>query len=112
LISYLQKKSPQPLLYPNEKLFESARCHAITSGEAGYVGHNRRTQACRKLEAFLGECCDYGSEDPLSIVMSLMIDEDVPSLGHRLILFSPYTKLSVSIQPHTKWRWNAVLDFE
>ncbi|MBM3431798.1 MAG: CAP domain-containing protein [Bacteroidetes bacterium] len=112
LVTYLKQKNPQPILYPDQTLYESARCHALTSGETSYVGHKRRTQACKKVESFLGECCDYGYDDPLSIVMDLLIDEDIPDLGHRLIMFNPYTKLGVSIQPHKKYRWNAVLDFK
>jgi hypothetical protein len=42
--------------------------------------------------------------------MDLLIDEGVPSLGHRIILFKPHTQIGVSIQPHKKYRWNAVLD--
>jgi len=110
LLTFLNKKSAMPLLYPERTLFESARCHATTSGEAGYVGHNRRTQGCKKLETFLGECCQYGYKDPLSIIMDLLIDEDVPSLGHRIILFKPHKQIGVSIQPHKRYRWNAVLD--
>ena len=112
LLTFLKQKNPQPILFPDRALYESARCHAVTSGETSYTGHKRRTAACKKVESFLGECCDYGYNDPLSIVMDLLIDEGVPSLGHRLIMFSPYTKMGVSIQPHKKYRWNAVLDFE
>jgi len=35
----------------------------------------------------------------------------VPSLGHREILFTDFTKIGVSIQPHKKYGWNTVLDF-
>lgn len=110
LLTFLNKKTPMPLLYPERTLFESARCHATSSGEIGYVGHNRRTQACKRLETFMGECCQYGYKDPLSIIMDLLIDEDVPSLGHRIILFKPHTQVGISIQPHKRYRWNAVLD--
>jgi len=48
---------------------------------------------------------------PLEIVLELMIDEDVPSLGHRLVMFTNYTKIGISIQPHKKYEWNTVLDF-
>lgn len=110
LIRFLEKKQSMPLLHPERTLYESARCHAETSGESGYIGHNRRTKACRDLQTFMGECCQYGYQDPLSIVMDLLIDEGVPSLGHRIILFKPHTQIGVSIRPHKKYRWNAVLD--
>jgi hypothetical protein len=91
LLAFLKNKIPLPRLYPERSLFESARCHAETSGKTGYIGHNRRTKDCK-------------------IVMDLLIDEGVPSLGHRIILFRPHTQIGVSIQPHKKYRWNAVLD--
>jgi uncharacterized protein YkwD len=111
LLTFLQQQKPLPLLYPDERLFESARCHAISAGKEGYAGHDRISQQCKGQENFLGECCFYGSSDPLEIIIDLMIDEDVPSLGHRTILFKNFTKIGVSLQPHKKYRWNAVLDF-
>lgn len=110
LLQFLANKKPMPLLYPEQRLFQSANCHAETSGSTGYIGHNRRTAACRSVETFLGECCQYGVSDPLSVVLELLIDEDVPSLGHRIILFKPHTQIGVSLRPHKSYRWNAVLD--
>ncbi len=112
LLPFLRQKTPVAILYPDQLLFESALCHAQSSGQTGYVGHNRRNRTCKDIERFRGECCDYGSDDPLTIVMDLLIDEGVPDLGHRMILFNPYSKVGVSIQPHKKYRWNAVLDLE
>lgn len=110
LLEFLKNKKTMPLLHPEKTLFESAKCHAESSGNSGYVGHNRRTAACRSVETFMGECCQYGYADPISIVLDLLIDEGVPSLGHRIILFKPHTQIGVSLQPHKKYRWNAVLD--
>lgn len=111
LLVFLQTQTQLPLLQPEKILFESARCHAINSGKIGYEGHDRQSENCKKVENFLGECCFYGADYPLKIVMELMIDEDVPSLGHRDIFFTPYTKIGVSIQPHVTYWWNTVLDF-
>jgi hypothetical protein len=110
LLEFLKNKKTMPLLYAEKSLFESAKCHAETSGQAGYVGHNRRSAGCKSVETFMGECCQYGYQDPLMIVMNLLIDEDVPSLGHRIVLFKPHTQIGVSLQPHKKYRWNAVFD--
>ena len=110
LLLFLQKKTPMPLLQPDRSLFESAHCHAETSGQTGYVGHERRTKSCKDLQTYSGECCQYGYQDPLSIVMELLIDEGVPSLGHRIILFKPHTQIGISIQPHKRYRWNTVIN--
>jgi uncharacterized protein YkwD len=41
-----------------------------------------------------------------------LIDDDVPSLGHRIIcLDKEYTRVGVSVQPHKNWDVVAVLNF-
>lgn len=100
-----------PVLLPNKVHFESARCHAETSGKNGYVGHDRLTDACRKTSTYNGECISYGYSDALDIVMALLIDENVPDLGHRINFLGNFKSIGVSIQPHKTYRYNAVIDF-
>jgi hypothetical protein len=111
LITSLQQLAPKPqVLMPDREAYNSAFCHAKTAGEDGYVGHERRKNC---VSDFYGECCDYGYNDPALIILHLLIDKDVPSLGHRNIcLSSSYDKIGVSIQPHTKYRVNTVMDFK
>ena len=105
----LQNMNPINLLYPNRELWEYAQCHAIHSGETGFVGHERL--ACLKPD-FYSECCSYGFKNAIDIVIQLLIDYQVRDLGHRKIMLNPKQKfLGASIQPHTKYRYNAVLDF-
>ncbi|MDZ4794597.1 MAG: hypothetical protein SGI83_09990 [Bacteroidota bacterium] len=99
------------LLYPDSLCFAGALCHAQNSGKEGYVGHTRSTEECRSKWYYNGECCDYGHNRPLDIIMSLLIDEGVESLGHRKICLAGYKKIGVSIQPHTTYGHAAVLDF-
>ena len=102
--------NPQLLLYADKQCFVSAECHAKRSGATGYLGHDRLSADCQTKEHFMGECCDYGNEEPLEIVLALLIDRDVPSLGHRHILLGYYNQVGVSIQPHIKHKTNAVID--
>jgi uncharacterized protein YkwD len=111
LVDTLRKLKPLSLLTPDSLCFASARCHAISSGLSGYVGHERKTAECAANRNFYAECCDYGHSDPLGIVMSLIIDQGVPSLGHRYACLGSYSKIGVSIQPHKNYSFNAVLDF-
>ena len=99
------------LLQPDSLCYTSAFCHAVSAGNAAYTGHDRQTDDCKQKKNFNGECCDYGNEKPLDIVMSLLIDNWVPSLGHRWICLNAYRRIGVSIQPHKGYRHNAVLDF-
>ncbi|MBL7765633.1 MAG: hypothetical protein JNJ58_06050 [Chitinophagaceae bacterium] len=104
------KTIPDPLK-PNKKCWESAKCHAITSGLKSYTGHERQSKDCKKY--YHGECCNYGVSDPAQMVLDLLIDEGVPSLGHRWIcLHDGYKSVGVSIQPHKGYGTNVVLDFD
>jgi hypothetical protein len=107
LYEELQVLTPRPVLKPNRELFESANCHAKESGERGFVGHERF--GCD--EYFMGECIHYGQSDALEVVISLLIDQSVKSLGHRKTCLGYFTEMGVSIQPHKSYGKNAVLDF-
>jgi uncharacterized protein YkwD len=111
LLSTLEKMEYLPLLGPDNKCFTSAHCHAASVGKVGYTGHNRITVACRKAQFFQGECCQYGYTDPVDIIVNLLVDEGVPSLGHRNICLGSYNALGVSIQPHKTYTVNTVMDF-
>jgi hypothetical protein len=109
LYKTLMSMEPQPMLTPSSGLWQSAKCHAITSGKTGYVGHARQEGACKS--SFRGECCAYGSRGGKAIILALLIDRGVESLGHRRICLGGYKTLGVSIQPHKGYGTNAVLDF-
>jgi len=107
LIRHLKSMSPTHALKPDKNLFESAKCFAKESGEKGIVGHDRVN--CTK--SYWAECCFYGSSDPGEIVLGWLIDEDVPSLGHRLICLGDYNTVGISLQPHKSWGNCTVSDF-
>jgi uncharacterized protein YkwD len=112
LAETLEKMTPVDILQPNKESFQSAQCHAISSGKLGYVGHTRQSANCKRLAHFYGECCSYGETDAIGVVMQLLIDEGVPSYGHREICLSDaYLSIGVSIQPHKQYGMTAVLDF-
>ena len=111
LVAEMDTMKPLKLLYPDSLCFVSAKGHAVASGATGYVGHVRQNDESKKVTHFMGECCDYGSEDPLDIVLTLLIDQNVASLGHRRICLGNYKKMANSIQPHKNYGFVAVLDF-
>src|SRR4029079_16248318 len=43
LVKEMLSMQQAPLLYADEKCFNSAICHAKTSGNSGYTGHERKT---------------------------------------------------------------------
>jgi len=111
LLRTMRKLPQSTMLYPEKLCYASAQCHAVSAGKKGYVGHERMNANCKKQKYYMGECCDYGHGEPLDVVMALLIDEGVANLGHRLICFTTYNKIGVSIAPHKEYGNNAVLDF-
>ncbi|MDR1814894.1 MAG: hypothetical protein LBR18_08630 [Tannerella sp.] len=113
LLDELKAMKPLPVLMPDSALYASALCFAREGGRLGIVGHGRDQTGC--TVEYSAECCHYGgSQNGLSVVMSLLIDagENNGALGHRRILLNDsYIKLGVSIQPHALYGSNTVLDF-
>lgn len=112
LLNTMLLLKPMKLLYPDSLCYRSALCHALTTGKKGTVTHDRSTNECRKQQYFSAECCHYGYNSAIDILLSLLIDEGVASLGHREICLGVYNKLGVSIQPHLNYNYTAVLDFK
>lgn len=112
LVEDMKPLESLPILQPDSLLWLSARCHAVSSGKNGYLGHERITKECEQLKKFFGECCSYGTRNPVELIVRLLIDENVPGYGHRYICLKPaYRTIGVSVQPHKTYGVNAVLDF-
>ena len=108
LATDLQNNAPAGALMPDRVMFELAECWALESGAKGIVGHDRLT--CEA--GFSGENCSYGYSGGLDIVMQLLIDYNVESLGHRWNMLNPgYKGLGVAIRDHAGYRHCAVQDF-
>ncbi len=107
LIQLLNSMNPVGAVNFDQQSYSDAKCFVIEQGKAGTTGHTRIN--CSPVN--YAECCSYGMETSKDIVMQLLIDHDVPSLGHRInCLNKSYSKIGVSIQPHTKWGTCAVID--
>lgn len=104
-----------PLLYPEKDLFDVAADHATKSGKSGHVGHkgfDGRFKPLMTKYQMAAENCAYGFDQAVDIVIQLLIDKDVPDLGHRHnILNKEFNSIGVSIQPHKTYRFNCVMDF-
>jgi uncharacterized protein YkwD len=119
LISDLQNSGSLAPLYPAEGLTKAARYHAKDMGETGKTGHRSSdgTSTFTRIKkyakgGYMAENCQYGINDPVKIVLDLLIDEGVASLGHRKNILSPnYKYLGVAIEPHLIYGVNCVQDF-
>jgi len=115
LIKELEYIQGLPMLQPDLDLYEIARNHAIKSGKSGQQGHQgfqKRFRHVSKAYFTYGENCYYGRDNPLIIVIGLLIDTGVNDLGHRRNMLDPgFNSVGVSIMPHKTFSYNCVIDF-
>lgn len=116
LIDELKKAVPLEPLSFNPQLYKVAVKHARDMGMTGREGHSSSTGKSfnnrTKDFPLCAENCDYGNEQALDIVISLLLDEGIASHGHRKNIMNPaYTSIAVSIQRHLQYDWNCVMDF-
>lgn len=111
----LKKVKEFPMLQSEKDLYEIAKGHAEISGKRGTTGHQRfdkRFNPVIDKYNSVAENCAYGYSEAMNIVLELLIDEGISSLGHRKnILNSDYNSIGVSIKKHKSYRHNCVMDF-
>ena len=112
----LKKTTKLTPLLPEEDLTAVAQGHAKKTGEKGSTGHSGFKKRFEPLLGnpynHVGENCSYGYTQAIDIVISLLIDEGVSSLGHRNNILSPdFNAIGVAIRPHKTYRINCVMDF-
>lgn len=109
----------EPLAY-DEDLTNAARFHCTDTGPSGQTGHDSSdgTSMSERLKRFVqdrmnrGENIDYGSSNAEDIVVSLVIDDGVPSRGHlQNIMDSSYRRAGAAIDLHKTYRFMCVIDF-
>jgi hypothetical protein len=110
LVKQMDTMLPLPLFMPDSQVFAGAQCHAVSIGASGLVTHERQDEDCKKKQYCYGECCVFGLERPLGMIVSLLIDHGWESHGHRETLFRPYHHMGVAIAPHKEYRICAVID--
>ena len=119
LYSDLRNAKGLHTILPLEKLWESAAHHAYDMGHKGLFGHNssdgtphmERMHRYHKREKMAESLC-YGYNDPVDIVMQLLLDEAIPLRTNRQhILASHFHHIGVSIKAHKIYEFNSVIDF-
>lgn len=107
-----------PLTWSDD-LYRLADEHCKTQGQTEHVGHDRESgedfiDACSRFELVgCGENIDYGYDDATMIIIRLLVDDGVPSRGHRENILRPsYNRVGVACGPHKKYRHMCVIDFQ
>eukprot|EP00927_Polykrikos_kofoidii_P006759 TRINITY_DN12738_c0_g1_i1.p1 TRINITY_DN12738_c0_g1~~TRINITY_DN12738_c0_g1_i1.p1 ORF type:complete len:497 (+),score=75.93 TRINITY_DN12738_c0_g1_i1:139-1629(+) len=99
----------------------AAEDHIADIGRTGAVSHTSANGTCaadraKRYGSFrhFGECLWYGSEraDARTIIMDLIVDDGVPSRGHRKGVFNPvYDVVGSAYGPHATFGKMAALEF-
>jgi len=120
LMSELKETSPRSILQPHPRLTEFAREHAKDMGESGRTGHrtssgesySSRVSHMTDVFSHINENCNYGNALGKDAVMDLLIDRNVPNVGHRKNILDPNMGfIGIAIEPHKRWRHNCVQEF-
>lgn len=119
-IRALTAAHPQPPLSPARGMTLAARAHAADQAKTGATGHtgSDRSTLPDRLQRFgrwsksAGENIDYGNADARRIVLSFLIDDGVPSRGHRgNLMDGSFAIIGVAAGPHPVYGHMCVLDF-
>jgi uncharacterized protein YkwD len=96
-IRFLHFMKPIPPLSPSKGMSLAARDHVKDQGSSGSIQHKGadgsqpwdRVNRYGTWEKSIGENIAYGSSKARDAVLSLIIDDGVPSRGHRRNIFNP-----------------------
>jgi uncharacterized protein YkwD len=120
-VKWLRKQPPLPPVMWDDTLGRAADSMVRFQGPRGETGHDRHGVdwmriASRENARLLccGEVIDYGTADPRSIIVDLIVDDGVPSRGHRAIIYDSthaFNAVGISVGPHQSYRSMCVIDW-
>lgn len=119
-IAVLETNAPLPPLAADPQLTAAAQSHAAEQGKTGAIGHvsadgstlSDRVSRGQKFYGQLAETISYGHNTPVDVVLQLLIDDGVPSRGHRNILLMPSLNyIGVGCGTHQKYKYTCVQDY-
>jgi uncharacterized protein YkwD len=121
-LTYLRHRSPLPPLRWAEGLARSGAELIRTQAKSKETGHGtgrmamgRRIQRHGRWTIAIGEAITYGpyvAERGRDVIAQLLVDDGVPSRGHRKTLFdNDYRLAGVSCGPHPTFEMACVIDF-
>jgi len=119
-IAFLRAQEPLPALTWADGLWRAAGDHVRDQGPSGSTGHvgNDRSSMGQRMSRYgqwqgtAAENIDYGAENALDVLISLIVDDGVPSRGHRSNIFNPRLRvMGAACGPHTGYRVMCVMNY-
>lgn len=119
-INELSTHPPMPMIRPKEYLYKAALDHCKDHGPKSLVGHDgsdgsspmSRVKRYHSNTNGIGENIAYGPMSGVEIVRDLIIDDGVPSRGHRKNIFSEYRYIGCAYGKHAGFKTMCVIDYE
>ena len=119
-IRFLEKQQPVPLLTPDNGLSLAANDHVIDQSRSGRTGHKGgdhsgfrdRIERYGDWSVRIAENIAYGDVTPQQVVVYLLIDDGVPSRGHRTnFLNKDFRLVGVAEGSHPGYEKMCVMEF-
>ncbi len=119
-IAFLKRQSSLRPFAISKGLSLAAKDQAKDQGRTGATGHDgsdgsspfQRMNRYGRWEKSAGENCAYGPDKARQIVIQLIVDDGVPSRGHRLNIFdSAFRTVGIAVGPHPRFGFVCVMDF-
>lgn len=119
-IRFLRAQDALPPLTWEDGLWRAAGDHVRDQGPRGGTGHSgsdgssmgQRISRYGEWQSTAAENIDYGSANALDVLVSLIVDDGVPSRGHRTNIFNPRLRvMGAACGPHTRYRVMCVMNY-
>jgi hypothetical protein len=119
-MQFLRNQEPVPVLKPDQRLTLAANDHVkdqSQSGKIGHQGHDRsgfrnRIERYGRWSGKIAENIAYGQVTPRQIVLYLLIDDGMPSRGHRKnFLTEDFRFIGVAEGTHPEYEKMCVMEF-
>lgn len=117
-IRFLRATKPISQLVSSRGMSMAAKDHAKDQERTGKTSHTGRdgSQPWDRINRYgtwqgkVGENISYGDDNARAVVTSLLVDDGVPSRGHRTNLFDPiFHIVGIGCAPHPKYRTACVI---
>lgn len=118
-LAFLEKAPSRPALARNPQIDRAAGMLADQIGREGLVAHGEgdfeliaRIKASVGQVGNLAENLSFGWKDPREVVMQMIVDDGLPTRGHRQSLFSgEFAQVGVASGPHKLYNHVTVVNF-